>query len=462
MRVLLLILLLNLVDCALFSQEALGLKLGPYTGVETIFINPANAQYSARKFEFTLGSAHLFAHTDYAFLRSSSLASFSSDVREARVAGSREVIPESFPAPLVIFDLDGGKKMGSAHIDIGGPSLLFQLSPNFTLGAFSKLRANVSTFDIPENVGIYELNDSVLSQSIQIDRGHLAYMLWYEIGLHASARIDSWNFGLNIKHLRSTESGYIQSRNSSNNPFVDDIVRFNIPIEFSFTNDTFDADRSDLFEHFGNGSGWAFDFGASFNLNNAKLGFAILDLGQVTVQNNIDNYSFAPNEEYIIDINSYEDLTGVRNFLDTLGSDIPLVITSDSYNISLPSAVSLDFQTNLIDQYFLSANLIQRVPLHFGAISLRRDNILAITPSYETKWFSAHLPVVLYEYERLRIGASVRLGFLTIGSDHLFSTFIKSDFRGSDIYTKISLFPFGNGRRKSKRSKRKVEDCYLF
>lgn len=457
--------MLKLVCNEVFSQEALGLKLGPYAGVETIFINPANAQNSNRTFELTLGSAHLFAHTDYAFLRSSSLATFSSDVREARVAGSREVIPESFPAPLVIFDLDGGHKMGSAHVDIGGPSLLYRLSPNITLGVFSKLRGNVSTFDIPENVGIYELNDSVLSQNINIQPGHLAYMLWYEIGVHASKKFEHWNFGLNMKHLRSSKSGFIKSSEDQNYSFINDIINVNsnVPIEFSFTTDSANDDQFALFQNFGNGNGWAFDLGSSFRLNDFTIGFALIDLGQVSVQYNIETYSFVPDQNgNIIDINSYENLTGVRNFLDVLEGDVPLSFTRDSYNISLPSALSLDVQTKLIDQYFLSANIIQRVPLHFGAISLRRDNILAITPSYETNWFSAHLPVVLYEYERLRIGASVRLGFVTIGSDHLFSTFIKSDFRGSDIYTKISLFPFGNGRQKSKRSKRKVEDCYLF
>jgi hypothetical protein len=55
-------------------------------------------------------------------------------------------------------------------------------------------------------------------------------------------------------------------------------------------------------------------------------------------------------------------------------------------------------------------------------------------------------PLILSNYETVRMGFSARLGILTIGSDDLFSLFGKNDFNGSSVYAALKINPFGNSK----------------
>ena len=70
-------------------------------------------------------------------------------------------------------------------------------------------------------------------------------------------------------------------------------------------------------------------------------------------------------------------------------------------------------------------------------------------------------------YEEFNVGASVRLGFITIGSENLGSIFKKSDFTGSDIYFALKVNPFnidfgGRAIRSGSKNRGKKSKCYRF
>jgi hypothetical protein len=70
---------------------------------------------------------------------------------------------------------------------------------------------------------------------------------------------------------------------------------------------------------------------------------------------------------------------------------------------------------------------------------VRRPAQIAVTPRYETDWFEAMLPLSLYEYRLPRIGAAVRLGFLTIGTERLGTLFGVADINGMDVYASVKF-----------------------
>jgi len=74
------------------------------------------------------------------------------------------------------------------------------------------------------------------------------------------------------------------------------------------------------------------------------------------------------------------------------------------------------------------------------------------------------MPVVLLNYQKLSLGTSLRLAFLTIGSDDIGSFFGKRNLDSTDFYIALKVNPFnlglnigGGGRRRGKNVK-----CYQF
>jgi len=72
-------------------------------------------------------------------------------------------------------------------------------------------------------------------------------------------------------------------------------------------------------------------------------------------------------------------------------------------------------------------------------------------PRYETKWFSAIVPVEFYEYQHVNVGAALRVGPLTIGSDNFLSWVAKGKLEGSDAYVGLRIFPFDEAKSNSKQ-----------
>ena len=70
---------------------------------------------------------------------------------------------------------------------------------------------------------------------------------------------------------------------------------------------------------------------------------------------------------------------------------------------------------------------------------VERNNILAITPRFEGRWFELHLPLILYNDTDPHVGLSARFGVLTIGTDNLFSLVGKQKFTGTDAYLALRI-----------------------
>ena len=108
----------------------------------------------------------------------------------------------------------------------------------------------------------------------------------------------------------------------------------------------------------------------------------------------------------------------------------------------------------------MNATLIQRLVINQPAVE--RGNLLAITPRYESRWISAFLPISIYNYQKVQIGAAVRLGFLTIGSDDLGGFIGKSNLNGMDFYAGLKINPFQLGWGNGGGGKGKAMPCYEF
>jgi hypothetical protein len=141
-----------------------------------------------------------------------------------------------------------------------------------------------------------------------------------------------------------------------------------------------------------------------------------------------------------------------------------------SFTVGLPTALSVQFDVEVVHRVFVGALLTQRVPLLQR--SLKRPNTLAVVPRFEHRWGSLSLPIVLNDWQSLRLGMAARLGWLYLGTDNMGSYVKKKKLTGGDVYIglKINAFSMGLRRRgsvsgghstRSGRNLRKIK-CYEF
>lgn len=124
----------------------------------------------------------------------------------------------------------------------------------------------------------------------------------------------------------------------------------------------------------------------------------------------------------------------------------------------------------VLHRVFVGALLTQWVPLLHR--SLKRPNTLAIVPRFERRWASVSLPIVLNDWQSLRVGLAARLGWLYVGTDNIGSFVKKKRFTGIDVYVGLKINAFSMGLRRgggssgghstrSGRNLRKIK-CYEF
>ncbi|MEO1624642.1 MAG: DUF5723 family protein, partial [Bacteroidota bacterium] len=144
---------------------------------------------------------------------------------------------------------------------------------------------------------------------------------------------------------------------------------------------------------------------------------------------------------------------------DLLGAaDASLI--GNSFDVWLPSAISLQADYGITKQLYINGLLIQRLPT--PEYAMRRGNFFAVSPRFEHRWFAASLPMSLYNWQKFRFGMAFRLAFLTIGSDNIGSILGESKWTGTDFYMALRINPFklGLGGR-SNRGGKNVK-CYEF
>ncbi|MFT7589923.1 MAG: hypothetical protein ACI959_002144, partial [Limisphaerales bacterium] len=225
------------------------------------------------------------------------------------------------------------------------------------------------------------------------------------------------------------------------------------------------------------GSGFATDLGVQIEIlgntsNNResnrnefqykwKFGASLLDLGSIKFNRGATSYNIQEIEPAIISESDLEQIESVNDFQTLVSSAAYLGDTlggflSNEFSVRLPTAISLQADRNLGSDFYLSFILVRNIPL--GGAALQREDLFAITPRYERKFFEFAVPVVFADDSELRVGASVRLGWLTIGSDDLGSILIPVKLNGSDIYAGIKINDFGfasRGKLKTRKTRNK-------
>lgn len=453
-------LLLMLQSTFAIAQERAGLSLGKNNGVNTTLLNPTTLLANLHKWQANVGGGHIFGHTDYAVVTNSNLIRLSKEYDSVSTAISDR--SPSTEDKQVIYN-----NIGKTYFDLSatalGPGFSYKISEKTVVGISTRGRVLTNAYDITEVVNYPTYTNLSVDTIYTATPFHGNAAAFGEINLHlAQALSDKLAVGITAKYLMGYEALHFRNK-----------TRFDLQAFDEIDVDVLGGGAFDLYHSNPEednikvkGHGIGVDLGATLiaprGMDGTTVGVSLLDLGFIAYEGSKRSYDWETG--LLVDGARYENEIVSLAALDTLlGEDFNIVSETSKFNVVLPLAISLQVEQAITEELSVAAYWVQR--LKSNPNQLARSNSLNVTGLYEQKHFSAFLPVTLYNYSELRVGAAVRLGFLTIGSDRLLSLFGSSDFNGSDFYANVQVYPFklrknGNGGRGAKGDKN--VECFSF
>ena len=465
----------------ILSQEQLGLRIDNYSGVNGLVLNPASNLTSPFRFDINLVSAGFFVDNNYGHIRNTHLFHFIKNSQDSENLISAVFTPTDIASgdSDLLFDyFDNDKlKFASASAYLMGPSFSIKLNNGYSFSFISALRAAGSTHNVTSNADFYHINSIPFGEAIDISPTDAAGLVGSEFGINFSPAFYTYNgrisFGFTAKYLSGYEGAFVETPNTLQiTQFPgDSIFLENGLVNFGFTDSNTNTNIDPSVTQ--NGQGFSFDIGAVMTIEGDedgyiwRLGASILDIGQISFSKNTQLHQIQQPIDTLLGTLPLDSYSGFDNLTDyisllstnTLGDPLASRV-GDSFSIGLPTAVSLQADYQFYPNFYVNTTLVQR--LKFNAQTIGRDNILAITPRYSSRWVSGSLSLVWRNYKQVRTGFSVRLAWFILGSDNLGSWVGRSTFTGTDIFFGLKFNPFRTGPWSFNSGGKRGGKCYDF
>lgn len=456
------------------AQEQLGLRTDNYAGIHGSLLNPSHNVTSLFRWDLNLVSAGFSAQTNYGFVKNTNIFHtirngdnliLAQDVENSTTIGSDDLVAD--------FNENKKLKYVSVLANVMGPSLMIKLSNGHSFGFFTNVRSAVSSHDIPNVLNYSTFFDTPFNEFIDVDAFKISTMVWSEFGLNYAAKIETndgyFGLGANLKFINAYEAAYINiKRGVLSAQIQGDTMLFQGPhLSYSVTNSNLEGEDPSLQS---NGFGVGVDLGFTYVYEGDedhykwKLGVSLLDLGQIELSRNAEEHDLNTDTLVVFPSRQFESVSNQDriHLLSEIGlADSTASLTSSNFRMGLPGAISIQADYKIMEYFYVNGVFVQRIPM--GENSLRRNNLMAVTPRFEHRWFGFSTPIVLLNYQKLSLGTSVRLAFLTIGSDDVGSFFGKKKLDSTDFYIALKVNPFNLGLNLGGGGKRgKGVKCYQF
>ena len=464
------------------AQEMNGFVHSNYSGITGSLINPTSILNSKLYLDINLVGLHLNVDNNYIFLAKD-------EYRFSRFLEPDPVFPEHIEEvsgdSRNFYDLyNTDHKNAFSQVRVMGPSAMFALGSQ-AFGISTGYRVLASGHRIPYDLAKFAVEglDYYPQQRINyINQNDFraAAMAFAEVSGTWSAIIyrrnrEHWTAGITLKGLFGTGGAYGYADNidyvipNSDTIIVNNVngsLGMSLPVDYN-NNDVLLPDN--LIQ----GSGFGVDLGLTYQkklqghstkLYSApceipyqpylfRLGISLLDLGRVTFRKNTQwmEMEDASANWYDVKDNDYNSLNDLfRTISYEFSGDSTRLIDESSFSVSLPTAVSLQADFKVINDFYVNSSLVHPVVLQDAAVV--RPSQLSVTPRYENRFFEVAVPFTLYNYRYPRLGLSARFYRFIIGTDKLGGFFGMNDFKGLDLYIMVKLqFERGNCRNFNKK-----------
>jgi len=454
-----------------------GLTLGNYSGINSTIANPAMMTHQHKFLDVNLVGLDVFVGNNFAYIPGS-------DYNMWDAVNTRPLPTYEDGSNFLYYDNQQLKAM-STNVRMLGPSAMMQIGKH-AFGFSTALRVYTSGNNVPWEMPVfgYEGLRYKPLHNIQFNDHNIDFQanVWGEIGL--SYAYDVYHYfdqqitvGISVKYLMGYSGGYADINNVEymvQSDSVINITNMNAEVGFALPVDYNNSDFPDSGPTF-KGSGIGIDIGAVYvkrkNVDNKRfkrpceqryedyvyrIGISILDIGRINYKNNAQMHNF--NDVGVLwenyDTVSFDNINQVVSQLSTLFyGDPDASLSGTSMKIGLPTALSIQADYHFKEKIFIGAYWIH--PVRFNGHTLRRPAQLALIPRYETKQIEFSLPISLYEYQYPRIGAALRINFLTVGTERLGAWIGSGNLDGMDIYFSLKF-----GLEKGKCRVKSNNKCY--
>lgn len=436
------------------AQENIGLQLGRHNGISGTYLNPANSLNSASDWSIQIVGLHSFAQTNYGYINNTNLFKLIKNYEDVVFPQARDEIIQPSPTMTAIFNVSTNSNFNTVS-GVYGPGFLLKVNDVISAGFSMRVRAHVGIPKIPVVANYYNFKNINRNQIYNLTEFHMSGLAWTEYIFHfAKQTKNNLSLGINFKYLQGLET-FMASNDQSFNFLEADNGSKSVLDNGQFTfNYTDYEDRTRV-----KGHGLGFDIGISIRdllLQNSRLGVSLIDVGFIQFKGSQNTYTFTPFINF--DDQSYENIENLNELNTQLAQDFELLNSNEKIVSYIPTALSLQYNIALQHNINIEAQWTQRLSL--GKHHIIRPNSSSISAYFEKKHFSFFLPVTFYDYSKIHLGAALRLGYLTIGSDDITSLFGSNNFDGYDLYMKINLYPF-KLRSKNKTPNSEI-NCYSF
>ncbi len=444
---------------SLFSQQMLGLGFDNYNGAAGAALNPAFLTNSKVYLDVNLITADFFLENNIGYINKDSTG-FWDLVRMARKKSYQQK-----NVNLIAYE-NQDKKDFAVSSRFQGPSVMIQKGRQaIALGV--AVRSLSTGTDIPyQFVASHgRLSDSVLLHNSFNDYNfNLSSLSWVEIGLnYAYDLIDRGNtklsVGAGVKYIFGVAGAYVATRNlnfSVPNTKTLDVKNYDGNIGFSLPVDYDNPNKSNFDPKF-KGHGLGLDVGFLYTRLKTftdpgekrlcakpyadyvyKLGVSIMDIGGIWFNHHTQIHQFDNRSANWQEFDTVQStsINGTMRMLSDVFYGAPnKSLTDTTMFLSLPTTLSIQYDYHFEGNFYLGAYWQQ--PLRFRLKSVRQPSILAVIPRYETRVFGASLPVSVYNYEKIRVGASLRFYSFTVGTEKLGTFLGIGDLTGMDLYFSV-------------------------
>jgi len=429
-----------------YGQEMLGLSFSLYNGINSATINPAMLTNSKVYLEVNLLSAGASFSNDMIYFSQS--GKFLS--KAIRLDGSL-FSNGSFKYGRSFNYYDNTReKYFASNVKLIGPSLMLQTNQH-AFAIITSFRSFHSGNHIPYEMPIIAYEDlsypKFHGKEFNDSKYSIVSLSWSEIGLaYATNLFDRYGnrltIGITAKVLLGYEGAYFSIRNANfvildsrsvDFKHIDADIAYALPVGYG---NELTTDYAPMIKGYGLG----LDIGLAFtklkspiaNEGDYKLcakpfkdyvyriGMSVIDIGSIVFTNDAALHEFNNVSKYWLDFDTIR-FRGINNqmriYSEGFYGDPDKSLVGSTIKIGLPTTISLQFDYHLKRRVYLSALWMH--PLKFNARTLWRPAQLAFIPRYEYRMFGVSLPVSLFNYTEPRLGLSLRIYSLTIGTDRL-------------------------------------------
>lgn len=468
--------LLLLLSGALTSraQDFLGYANSNYAGVSGIDLNPASIADSRFKFDMTLIGASFQFENNYIGLKKEA-------IKNKKTAFEDSLFMDKYLHERTNNDR---KAVFFSH-QLVAPSFMVTLSPKhaFAINVRERTFINIDGMDQPLAHQLYEsLQDSLTwQQRFQNEKLSIQAMTWIEYGA-TYARVlkdDGERFikaGARIKFLQGLWGSYVYI-NNFDYAFENDTVMsiYNTGVDYGHSNSfTLNDDMADFV--FGSKPSFGMDLGVIYewrpdhakykydmdgktglpmkyaNKYKLRAGFSITDIGAIKFEkSNVGNFT-ANVQNWEFDTLTMVDTNSVMGSIDSIINTM-FVQTEEvrDFKMNLPTAISAQIDYNIWKNVY--ANFTAYYALKFVS---NKDKVheltnFSITPRWDWKWLGVFVPFSYNSYRTAKLGLSVRLGPIIMGTTNLAPILGNADVYGADFHFLLKIpIPYGKPKDKDK------------